>query len=401
MNHQEILLKLLEVTENSKDSFQFLKLFRSLEPEKFAIIHANSETLVESAEALLYNLKLLQKLELFPIVVLEKDAVSYANLFFRAPSPTKVTLKEVKDRNQEDFSEPMPGAQSLPAKWFRTPSQPLESVKLSLKERKIPVFVTDVNGQEVYTYLAKLCSQLSTRKLVLLTVRGGVHTPKNKKISILDFESTEEISAEDRNLAQDCRKIYEIVRDPNFQIAVTSAPGLLKELFTIKGSGTLFRKKNKIEFHDDITKLDRTKLNQLIENAFRRKLKEGFWENQFSGILLESEYKGCAIFQKTDWGTFLSKFAVDEIARGEGVGRDIWDAMLERYPKVFWRARSENSISKWYTKECDGMLKEEVWIYFWIGLHDSEIPEVCKFLRNFPVDLESNESAESKSFLSA
>lgn len=132
-----------------------------------------------------------------------------------------------------------------------------------------------------------------------------------------------------------------------------------------------------------------------MEEAFGRSLKEGFWNKNFAGILLESAYKGCAILQNTPWGTFLSKFAVNEIARGEGVGRDIWDAMLSKYPKIFWRARSENTISKWYTKECNGMQKEGVWIYFWIGLEDKAIPEVCSFLRNLPVDLESKEKSES------
>ena len=124
MNHQEILLKLLEVTENSKDSFQFLKLFRSLEPEKFAVIHASSETLTESAEAFLYNLQLLQKLQLFPVVVLEKDGVSYANLFYRSPA-SKISLESIKDSLEE--GQELPGSRNLPAKWFRNPSQALES----------------------------------------------------------------------------------------------------------------------------------------------------------------------------------------------------------------------------------------------------------------------------------
>ncbi|TGJ99600.1 acetylglutamate kinase [Leptospira semungkisensis] len=385
MNHQEILLKLLEVTENSKDSFQFLKLFRSLEPEKFAVIHASSETLTESAEAFLYNLKLLQKLQLFPVVVLEKDGVSYANLFYRSPS-SKISLESIKDSMTEE--ESLPGSRNLPAKWFRNPSQALDSVRSSLKEKKIPVFVTDQGGAEIYPYLGNLCKELKTKKLILLTARSGLHTLENKKISILDFESEEKLGDEDEELFQECKKIFSLSSDPNLQIAITSAPGLLKELFTIKGSGTLVRKKNKIEYHSDFSSLDQTRLNLLIEDSFGRGLKGGFWEKQFSGIVLESEYKGCALLQNTPWGTFLSKFAVNEIARGEGVGRDIWDEMRKKAPVLFWRARAENTISKWYAKECSGLQKEGIWIYFWIGLNEKEIPAVCDFLRNLPEDLE-------------
>lgn len=240
MNHQEILLKLLEVTENSKDSFQFLKLFRSLEPEKFAVIHADSEALTESAEALLYNLKLLQKLELFPVVVLEKDGVSYANLFYRSPSLPKTTLDEFKDGT---FETSLPGSHTLPAKWFRNPSNALESVHSSLKERKIPVFVTDLGGPDVFPYLANLCRELKTKKLILLKTHDGLYSPGGKKISILDFDSKDEIAEEHRHLLSEANRVFSFVNDTNFHIAVTSAPSLLKELFTIKGSGTLIRKK--------------------------------------------------------------------------------------------------------------------------------------------------------------
>ncbi|WP_040508092.1 acetylglutamate kinase [Leptospira wolffii] len=394
MNPQEILLKLLEVTENSKDSVQFLKLFRSLEPEKFAIIHAGSETLTESAEAFLYNLKLLQRLQLFPVVVLEKDGVSYANLFYRSPA-SKVSLDSVKDSLEEGST--LPGSRNLPAKWFRNPSQAMDSVLSSLKENKIPVFVTDQSGSEIYPYLANLCKELKTKKLILLNGKGGLYSKENKKISILDFESPEILEEEDEKLFQECKGIFKTIEDPNLQIAITSAPGLLKELFTIKGSGTLVRKKNRIEYHSDFQGIDKNRLNDLIEDSFRRDLKEGFWNQKFSGIVLESEYKGCALLQDTPWGTFLSKFAVNEIARGEGVGRDIWDEMLAKAPKLFWRARAENTISKWYTKECSGLQKEGIWIYFWIGLKDSEIPLVCDFLRNLPVDLESKKEIETVS----
>ncbi|TGK15385.1 acetylglutamate kinase [Leptospira fluminis] len=390
MNHQEILLKLLEVTENSKDSFQFLKLFRSLEPEKFAVIHAGAEALAESAEALLYNLKLLQKLELFPVVVLEKEGISYANLFYRSPTLPKTTLKEFKEDHLEDV---LPGSHNLPAKWFRDPSHSLESVRSAISERKIPVFVTDLGGSEIHSYLANLGKELKSKKLILLTPRGGIHSPDGKKISILDVHSKEQVSQEDEPLRKEADRIFTLVGDPNFHIAVASAPSLLKELFTIKGSGTLFRQKNRIEHHSSARNLDREKLNNLVEEAFRKRLKPGFWKQDFSAILLESAYKGCALLQNTPWGTFLSKFAVNEIARGEGVGRDIWDEMLSRHPKIFWRARSENTISKWYAKECEGLQKEGIWIYFWIGLEDKEIPEVCSYLRSLPVDLESSETA--------
>ncbi|PJZ31623.1 acetylglutamate kinase [Leptospira kmetyi] len=369
MKHQEILLKLLEVTENTKDSFQFLKLFRSIEPEKFAVIYADSGTLMESAEALLYNLKLLNKLDLYPVVVLDKDGISYTNLFYR-------------NQNKEESSSILPG------KLFRHPQDLSGAVSSALAEKKLPVFVAEEKGPALFSFLTKLCSTLNTNKLVHLYSRGGIYSSGNK-ISIYDVDSSVKADREDEVLLESCLELYKNVKNKEFGIAITSASALLKELFTIKGSGTLLRKKNRIDFIEDVNSVSPDKINRLIEKAFQRSLKENFWTQQFAGIILESEYKGCALVKNTPFGTFLSKFAVDEIARGEGVGRDIWDEMIRKFPILFWRARKENTISKWYMKVCDGMQKEGIWIYFWIGVQEEHIPGICEFLRNLPQDLSS------------
>ncbi|AOP34510.1 acetylglutamate kinase [Leptospira tipperaryensis] len=369
MKHQEILLKLLEVTENTKDSFQFLKLFRSIEPEKFAVIYADSGTLMESAEALLYNLKLLHKLELYPVVVLDKDGISYTNLFYR-------------NHTKEDTDSTLPG------KLFRHFNQVETSVASALAENKLPVFIAEERGSGLFEFLTNLCSSLKTKKLIYLNPRGGIYS-NGEKVSIYDVDSTISPDPIDSVLFHSCNELYKNVKDPEFGIAITSASSLLKELFTIKGSGTLIRKKNRIDFISDLNSIPKPKINHLIETAFQRSLKPNFWNQEFAGILLESEYKGCALVKNTPYGFFLSKFAVDEIARGEGVGRDIWDQMVQRFPVLFWRARKENSISKWYTKVCDGMQKEGIWIYFWIGVKEEHIQPICTFLRNLPQDLEA------------
>ncbi|TGM09663.1 acetylglutamate kinase [Leptospira barantonii] len=367
MKHQEILLKLLEVTENTKDSFQFLKLFRSIEPEKFAVIYADSGTLMESAEALLYNLKLLHKLDLYPVVVLDKDGISYTNLFYR-------------NQNKEESSSILPG------KLFRHPQDLSGAVNSALAEKKLPVFVAEEKGPALFSFLTKLCFTLNTNKLVHLYSRGGIYSEGNK-ISIFDVDSSVKPDREDAVLLESCLELYKNVKNKEFGIAITSASALLKELFTIKGSGTLLRRKNRIDFIEDVSSVSLDKINRLVEKAFQRSLKENFWDQQFAGIVLESEYKGCALVKNTPFGTFLSKFAVDEIARGEGVGRDIWDEMIRKFPVLFWRARKENTISKWYMKVCDGMQKEGIWIYFWIGVQEDHIPGICDFLRNLPQDL--------------
>ena len=77
---------------------------------------------------------------------------------------------------------------------------------------------------------------------------------------------------------------------------------------------------------------------------------------------------------------------MDEIARGEGIGREIWDKMKQEFPTIFWRAKKDNPINKWYHKECDGLVKQEEWNIYWIGLPFKNIEKVVTFLNKLPAD---------------
>lgn len=90
--------------------------------------------------------------------------------------------------------------------------------------------------------------------------------------------------------------------------------------------------------------------------------------------------------KKNEFGSLLSKFAVDEIARGEGIGREIWDKMKLTYSTIIWRANPKNPINKWYMKESEGMVKLTKWNVYWIGLPTAQIPAVCEFVSHLPVD---------------
>ena len=64
----------------------------------------------------------------------------------------------------------------------------------------------------------------------------------------------------------------------------------------------------------------------------------------------------------------LDKFAVSEDAQGEGLGRAAWQVMRDATPRLFWRARSENTVNDFYFDESDGCLKGPKWNVFWYGL---------------------------------
>jgi bifunctional N-acetylglutamate synthase/kinase len=161
---------------------------------------------------------------------------------------------------------------------------------------------------------------------------------------------------------------------------------LLRELFTINGAGTLIRNGARIESHRDTSTVDRERLRTLIESAFSRTLVSDFFDRPLERIYVDENYLGAAVLSQTPVGIYLTKFAVDRQAQGEGIGGDLWAVMVREYPRFFWRARPNNPISSWYVKNCDGLARFADWHVYWRGLPVAEIEPAIRYSLAAPVD---------------
>jgi GNAT superfamily N-acetyltransferase len=112
-----------------------------------------------------------------------------------------------------------------------------------------------------------------------------------------------------------------------------------------------------------------------------------FFERPVRAIYLEEQYRGCAILADAPFGAYLTKFATDPEARGEGIARDLWDTFRDAHPALAWRARAANPINEWYTKLADGLVKCPPWWVFWKGIDHGRIAEVIDFALAQPLDL--------------
>jgi acetylglutamate synthase len=95
----------------------------------------------------------------------------------------------------------------------------------------------------------------------------------------------------------------------------------------------------------------------LFESAFGRPLRAGFFGEPVDRLYLEENYRGIAVIRQTPVGPYLTKFAVDRQAQGEGIGTELWAVLTRDYPAFFWRSRAANPITPWYVKQCEGMVR--------------------------------------------
>lgn len=376
---KEVLLKLFEITGNVQDSAIFLKNFKSTSPERFAIVKVGSDVIIENAEHLFYDLKILYKLELFPVIVIDKKSLEYLSIFY-------INLYK-KLYNHTDEPE-------LKLETITFSEDYKNQILLAIANKKIPIVVIETENfqNEVFSFLKILLRELNSNKLILLESPGGLKKrDEHKAINIINlaYDYDKIIPYLDNNaqkILTNSKKLIEELPNPFLSIAITSAISLFKELFTVKGSGTLIKRGSIIEIIENNQGIDKKRLKKLLESSFKKSIHPEFLEQDFNLVLLETHYRGAAIIKKLPQGFMLSKFAVDEIARGEGIGRDIWEVMRKNLNTIFWRAKPSNPINKWYMKECQGMYKFENWYIYWINLEPSLVQEVSHFLTSHPED---------------
>ena len=261
-------------------------------------------------------------------------------------------------------------------------------IKASIDKRHIPFVVFD-SEENIFEAVSEIAKHLLTAKFLIVSPKGGLRNKKsNEKISIINIRSDYQflcdedcLFPESLFLLEQLKNILENKITHSMNIAITSPMTMLRELFTVKGSGTFIKLGSEIKHINDVGSVDKTKLAHLLNAAFRKKIDPRFLDSKIDSLFLEVDYRGAAILKETEYGFLLSKFAVDEIARGEGIGRDIWNEMKKQHRTIFWRAKTENQINKWYAKECQGMDKGKDWYIYWINLEIEKIPSVCQRLQ--------------------
>jgi acetylglutamate kinase len=332
----------------------YLSLFRADRRESFAIVAVSDAVMRQSRDAVTADLRYLSRLGLTPIaafgVVAPDDARTHAaTIQHRLGADVTCSVVEPAEAGEVARAG---GIALVPVDAART-----------IDER--------------FTALADMAAALNTRKVVFLGRRSGLQPSDAPIPSLVDAgaELAELVAAlpdKQAALARQAKRLIDAVPH-RMTVSVTSPIDLLRELFTTRGAGTLIRRATAIATHPGYDDVDRDRLRGAIESAFGRTLPGEFFDRPIASAYVAGDYVGAAIITNTPLGAYLSKFAVEQRARGEGVGRDLWRAIAADHPSLFWRSRPSNPITPWYTDQCDGLIRSDEWHVFWRGLSPESI----------------------------
>ena len=388
------MLTFLESVGRRSEAEFYLRLFLKLPPESFGIIAPGATVIRYALGSLVEQLKFLADLGLHAPVVLglydpEQGASSSERL-----------VKRLQLAGMEAYPHEM-GELDL-----------AETLRLELRADRLPVVhFGALAGQTIedrLNELGQLAKALDTRKFVLLRRRGGLKPltrgrlelapgyflpTDGGRISIINLRTDragivagKTLPKRDSELLAAAERLIDLSQPTPILASITSPLNLLKELFTVKGAGTLIKLGSAVSRHRSYVNLDTERLRRLLEVSFGRELDEEFFDRTPLAVYVEAEYRGAAVVAHGSPVPYLSKFAVEPEAQGEGMGRDLWQAISRDYPALYWRGRADNPIASWYASVCDGMMRLPEWNVYWRGIETQQIPDVIEAARSHPTD---------------
>ena len=377
------MLTFLESVGRRSEAEFYLRMFHGLPKESFAVIVPGGPVVRSALGSIVEQLRFLADLGLYATVVLglfdpDTGATSSERLLKRLPAAAL---------------SPSPHEMSEPGLF--------EAVRDELRRERIPVLhfrkLDDETLEQRLSQLGELSQQLGTRKLALLRRRGGFRPLSGKRadaqradaqlsvaegrISIINLTTDgpritpSMLSKRDGELLAASDRLIRLAEPSPLLISITSPLNLLKELFTVKGAGTLVKRGSVVERHVSYATVDVPRLRQLLETSFGKELAPGFFELPPLAVYVDASYRGAAIVHDAYPVPYLSKFAVQPEAQGEGIGRDIWEVLVRHHAELYWRSRSDNPIASWYLSVCDGMVRRAAWQVYWRGIPVELIPE--------------------------
>jgi hypothetical protein len=377
----DAILRFLESIGKRSETDFYLSLFRAEEKESFANLVATPAVLRGAFEAVVLDLMFLHGLGLVPVVSIG---------FYGGGAASADVAKRLRRKLEK---------RDMPAVVYQADDADLaQSITSSARDSRIPIVAftgPDSNDATAhFDALGTLCNGLKTKKLIFLSRRGGLRPRRAEKwlanINLAtDYEplmSQRCFTAKELVLLEQTRRLLVERVSHRMLIAVASPLELLKELFTVKGAGTLIRRGSSISRKNSFAEVDVPRFAALLKSSFGRDVSPSFFERPVCSIYLEDCYRGAAVVRAAPDGAYLCKLAVEREAQGEGIGRDLWQPLVSDYPSLFWRARPDNPIVPFYIQQCDGMARSEHWTVFWKGLPAGRIEEAIAIALAKPAD---------------
>ncbi len=334
-----------------RDEYEFyLEKFQSIDTACFALLCPDLGSIEAGAGVLAFDLQFLLRLELVPAILLcGVHAESMQRLLAREPV---FVFQPLEAGTAAAFIQQAAGSEKVPV----------------LVGRQVP-------WDEALPRLVPAVA----RRVHFVRAAGGLQTVSGEPLSYVYTRKENPLIG--GPLEYDFPALAGKLLDqrPGIHLSVTSPINLLKEVFTVRGAGTLFRRGSEIQRFQGTAGIDRGRLAELLEASFGKKLKSPTCLERVALAYLEKDYRGAVLLEQHAAGHYLSKFAVGKEARGEGLAMELWREVCRYHNALFWRSNEGNPFNSWYHKQADGHHVAGKWQTFWRGVPAAAVSGIIEY----------------------
>jgi acetylglutamate kinase len=411
---RQTIVQLLSNMQDGKEIRSYLQRFSALDQSRFAVIKIGGAVLQQQLEETASALAFLHTVGLTPIVlhgggpqldqaladkgvetekvdglrVTTPQAMDVARDVFIGENIKLVEAVRAAGVDADSLTAGVIEADYLDKEKYGLVGEPtnirLGLIRSVVKSGAIPILtclgvapggqLLNINGDSATRALVQA---LQPMKIVFLSGTGGLLDKRSRPMHSIQIATDYDklmkadwVSGGMRLKLQEIKRLLESV-PLSSSVSITTPEGLIRELFTHGGSGTLVRMGEPIRVFTSKTRLDRTRTESLVESAFGRKLKPDWWDKlEIHQVHMSESYRAGAVLTKIDDFLYLDKFAVLEDARGEGLARTVWRQFSKQNPVFYWRSRTVNGFNAFYAEQAAGSVKIGPWTVFWMGESD-------------------------------
>ena len=405
------LTELLGQIRDGKEVRTYLDRFSAAGGTRFAVFKLGGAVLRDDLETVAAGLSLLNSVGLTPLVVHGAgpqldDAINAAGVDAGKKEGLRVTTPEVLEVTSRVAMETTIAlANAISSQGGKAAPVPPVAIRARLKDKDayghvgepvsvatdtlqsmadsgtIPLLsnigvdedgtLVNINADSVAHALARAFRPL---KIVFVTGTGGLLDPSGEIISSINLNAELDQLVAEGAVHSGMKLKLEVIGElldelpPATSVSITSPAGIVRELFTHGGQGTLVRRGEAFERHNSLDTVDAEKLRELIEASFGRTLPDEYLASlEIHRIYVSAGYRTAAVLIRVGEAVVLDKFVVSPDARGEGLTHGIWRLMTEDEPVIYWRSRRHNGFNDFYQARADGFLRRDPWNIYWTG----------------------------------
>ncbi|QPG75868.1 Protein arg5,6, mitochondrial [Brettanomyces nanus] len=431
------VIQLLNNIGSKREVEQYLKYFTSVSQQQFAVIKVGGAIITQQLPQLASCLAFLYHLGLYPIVVhgtgpqineilegqgIEPDysdgiritdekTMAVVRRCFLQQNLKLVTALEKMGVRARPITGGVFQADYLDKEKYKLVGDitgvnkaPIEA---SIEAGSLPILTSmaetpsgqllNVNADVAAGEIARVFEPL---KIVYLNEKGGIINGSTKeKISVINLDEEYEDLLQQSWVKYGTKLKLKEIRDllmylpRSSSVAIINVDDLQKELFTDSGAGTLIRRGYKLVTRKSVKEFGQP---DLLRSALERDPDVASGKSSVASYLTEMEKSNFKAYgdepmdvlaivkqdnQFCNTVPCLDKFLASKAGWLNNVTDNIFNAIHNDYPSLYWIVREDDPYTAWHFNKADGSYTKDGEILYWYGCNN--LGEISKLIDSF------------------